>query len=140
MTNTLMTNTLTWNIKPIALPKINSNLLSVISFILLLTMVFLTADVIASHCEEIRRNLEAAIAVEIVAASAARFLFEVWKSALATGNPLVIAAATTALAAATAIAVAAAVAIIYYTAKLLECTEEHEAASGGCDSGGCHTG
>ena len=45
-----MTNVSTWDIKPIALPKINSNLLSVISLILLLTM-FFTVAVIAV-CEE----------------------------------------------------------------------------------------
>ena len=45
-----MTNTLTWDIKPIAFPKINSNLLSVISLIVLLTMTFTAASVIASHC------------------------------------------------------------------------------------------
>ena len=42
-----MTNTLTWNIKPIAFPKVNTNLLSVVSLILLLTMAFLTFSVIA---------------------------------------------------------------------------------------------
>ena len=44
-----MTNTLTWDINPIQLPKINSNLLSVVSLILLLTMAFLTVAVIADY-------------------------------------------------------------------------------------------
>ncbi len=46
--------TLTWDIKPIALPKINSNLLSVVSLILLLTMAFMTVFVIADDCESLR--------------------------------------------------------------------------------------
>ena len=135
-----MTNTLTWDIKPIALPKINTNLLSIVSLILLLTMAFMAGSVIASHCEDIRSNLETAIAVEFAAAIAARILFEVWKAACASGNPLAIAAATTALAAAVIIAAAAAVAIVYYTQKLWECEEEHASASGGCASGGCGSG
>lgn len=48
-----MTNTLTWDIKPIALPKVNANLLSVVSLILLLTMAFMTVAVIAI-CESER--------------------------------------------------------------------------------------
>ena len=53
-----MKNTLNWDIKPIALPKINSNLLSAVSLILLLTVAFITASVIAGHCsiEEQARN------------------------------------------------------------------------------------
>ena len=55
-------NTLTWDISfPIALPKLNSNLLSVVSFILLLTMAFMTASVIASHCGPEQSALEAAL-------------------------------------------------------------------------------
>ena len=47
-----MTNTLTWDLKPIALPKVNSNLLSVVSLILLLTMAFMTASVVAEDCAD----------------------------------------------------------------------------------------
>ena len=52
-----MTNTLTWNIKPIALPKINTNLLSVVSLIVLLTMAFMTVFVIADDCESLLETL-----------------------------------------------------------------------------------
>ena len=135
-----MTNTLTWDIKSIQVPKVNANLLSFISLILIFTMAFLTASVIASHCEEIRSNLETAIAVEILAAASARALFEVWKAACSSGNPWAIAAATAALGVATVAAAAALAAIAYYTTKLLECEQEHETASGGCDSGGCGSG
>ena len=44
-----MKNTLTWDMKPITFPKINSNLLSVISLIVLLTMTFHTMAVIAAY-------------------------------------------------------------------------------------------
>ena len=43
-------NAITWNAPTIHLPKINANLLAVISLLLLLTMAFLTVSVIASHC------------------------------------------------------------------------------------------
>ena len=135
-----MTNTLTWDIRSIQVPKVNSNLLSVVSLVLLLTMAFLTASVIASHCEEIRNNLETSIAAEIIFAASARALFEVWKAACSSGNPWAIAAATAALGLATAAAAAALYAIAHYTTKLLECEQEHETASGGCDSGGCGSG
>ena len=81
-----MTNTLTWDIKPIALPKINSNLLSVVSLILLLTMAFMTASVIADHCSievQARNNAVA----EFLLASAA------FSAALLTGNIVAIALA-----------------------------------------------
>ena len=55
-----MTNTLTWDIKSIQVPKVNSNLLSVVSLILLLTMAFLTVAVIAI-CEEEEAAAEAAL-------------------------------------------------------------------------------
>ena len=55
-----MTNTLTWNIKSTAVPKINSNLLSVVSLILLLTMTFFTVSAIADHCDELKKKLDAA--------------------------------------------------------------------------------
>ena len=55
-----MRNTLTWDIKSIQVPKVNSNLLSVASLILLLTMAFLTFSVIADHCGELKKKLDAA--------------------------------------------------------------------------------
>ena len=47
---------ITRGIKFIRLPKINNNLLSVISLFLLLTMMFLAVSVIADHCEELREK------------------------------------------------------------------------------------
>ena len=55
-----MTNILTWDIKPIHLPKINSNLLSVVSLILLCTMAFLTIAVIADDCEDLKKAADEA--------------------------------------------------------------------------------
>lgn len=138
-----MTNTLTWDFKPIALPKVNANLLSVISLILLLTMTFLTGSTIASHCGQIVLELSFASA----AVGAATVALELSKAALAGAawslNPGVIATLAAAVAlSASALAIAVA-AVAYLTAKLYECEKEHSAsgasadASGGCDSGSC---
>ncbi len=53
-----MTNTLTWVLRPIQLPKVNSNLLAVISLIVLFTMAFLIGSVIAEHCETERQAVK----------------------------------------------------------------------------------
>lgn len=135
-----MTNTLTWDIKPIAFPKINANLLSVVSLILILTMAFLTASAIAEHCSEIRKKLETAIAVEAAAIAAVVIAKEVLKAAGASGIHWAITAATIALAVAIGAVAAAGVAIGYYAAALAECEQEHETASGGCNSGSCGSG
>ena len=136
-----MANTLTWDIKPIQLPKVNANLLSVVSLILLLTMAFMMGHpALASHCDQI--VLELGLASALV--GAATVALELSKAALAgavwTLNPAVmagLAAAVAASAAALAIAVAA---VAYLTAKLYECENEHGGSantSGGCDSGSC---
>lgn len=131
-----MTNTLTWDIESIQVPKVNSNLLSVVSLILILTMVFLTASVIAYHCGDIQENLGKAIVAEGIAIAAAKIAEQALKAALASGNPWAIAAATTFLVAALAAVTAAAALIGYYAAQLAECEAEHvEAGSGSCDSG-----
>ena len=51
-----MTNTLTWNFKPIQLPKLNTNLLSVISLIVLCTMAFVVVDTFAGDCEDLKEG------------------------------------------------------------------------------------
>lgn len=141
-----MTNTLTWIIKPIRLPKLNSNLLSVISIVLLLTMVFLTVDVIASHCEEILDNLSAALIVEAYAVAALALTYQLLQSALSSGNPYAVIFATAAVVIALAVVVAAGVAVGIFLRQLWECSKEHQsddgtenANAGSCDSGGCVT-
>ena len=56
---------LTWDIKPIASPKVNTNLLFVVSLILLLTMAFMMGHpALASHCDQIVLELGLAAARE----------------------------------------------------------------------------
>lgn len=135
-----MTNTLTWNIKPIAFPKVNTNLLSVISLILLLTMTFLTGSTIAAHCGQIMLELGIATA----AVGFATVALETSKAALAGAawslNPWVVAGLVAAVAVSAAALALAVAAVAYLTAKLYECEKEHGTsadASGGCDSGSC---
>ena len=131
-----MTNTLTWDIKSIQVPKVNSNLLSVVSLILLLTMTFLTASVIAYHCGDIQENLAKAVVAEGIAIAAAKIAEQALKAAMSSGNPWAIAAAAAGLTLALAAVAAAGAAIGYYTAQLVECEAEHEnAGSGSCGSG-----
>lgn len=120
-----MTNTLTWDFKPISLPKINTNLLSVISLIVLLTMAFMTASVIASHCHievQARNNAVA----EFLLASAA------FSAALLSGNPVAIA-----LAAGWVGTEAKNVSIAQQELDKCEYENHGPGASGGCGSGGC---
>lgn len=142
-----MTNTLTWIIKPIQLPKLNSNLLSVISltllFAFLFTMIYPAVEARASHCDEIKKELGMAITAELFAIAAAKLLWEVWKSAMDSGNFWGILAASIALTIAAAAVVAAGVWMTQLYLQLKECEEEHQSANaadaGGCDSGGCVT-
>ena len=119
-----MTNTLTWDIKPIALPKINSNLLSVVSLILLLTMAFMTASVIASHCGPEEKALNAALVefgLACAALSAALLTGQWWAIGLAAGW---VGKATMSVDAA--------------QDALERCKDQHSpGASGGCNSGSC---
>ena len=120
-----MSNTLTWDIKPIQLPKINSNLLSVVSLILLFTMAFLTVAAIASHCEEIKKNLGAAIAAEGVLVLLLISTQQVLKAALVSGNPWCIGLAVAAVVVVYAAIAAVGALIIDFTVKLVECENEH---------------
>ena len=85
-----MMNILTWDIKPIQVPKVNSNLLSAVSLILILTMAFLTAAVIADHCDDEKRAVDEA-AAEVDRAFKVYLEAEIiLLAALATLNPIVI--------------------------------------------------
>ena len=53
-------NTLTSGFKPIQLPKLNTNLLSVISLIMLCAMVFVAVDAFASDCEDLENEVKKA--------------------------------------------------------------------------------
>ena len=68
-----MTNTLTWDIKPIQEPKINANLLSVVALILICAMSFLVVSpAIAAWCTKEHLAVAAArVAVELAEAAVA---------------------------------------------------------------------
>ena len=139
-----MTNTLTWDIKfPIALPKINTNLLSVISLILLLTMAFLTTSAIADHCADKERDvLKAELAVYLAGLAVAAWVAAI--AAAASGGPLgwpAIAGLALGLQAAKVTMGLALLNLQDAKKALEECEKSHQSAdSGGCGSGGCGSG
>ncbi len=138
-----MTNTLIWDIKLIHLPKINSNLLSIVSLILLFTMMFLTVGAIASHCEQIKKDLGAAVAAETVAILVLIGARQALKAALVSGNPILIGLAVAGVSLAYGAVGGLGILIANLTLKLNECEKEHGTdnadghAAGGCVSGGC---
>lgn len=131
-----MTNILTWNFKSIQLPKVNANLLSVISLILLLTMVFMTVFVIADDCESLLEDLrERGKVLKKALLDYLKAEVKVAK-AFATLNPIKVLKALKALKKA---ADAVEDARRSYTATLYAyqefCGDDDD--SGGCDSGSC---
>ena len=136
-----MTNALTWDIKPITFPKVNANLLSVISLIVLLTMAFMMVHpAIAAHCGELRSKLALWTIVAASTAYLAKMAGQALHLAMATLNPVKIALAIAAVLALGAAAVYAAGKVVEYAKKLYECEKSHSSASGGCDSGDCDSG
>ena len=140
-----MMNTLTWDIKPIALPKINSNLLSVVSLILLLTMGFITASVIADNCDVERRALENAEA-DLAWATAEAVVAELaWVAALGFAaanawNPaawLAVSLATSYKTFCIADVALKAERVSIARDALYRCMNPPTSASGGCSSGSC---
>ena len=137
-----MTNTLTWDIKSIALPKINSNLLSVISLVLLLTMAFLTVSVIADDCDYYRRALRNAEADLAWATAEAVFAELAWVAALGFAaanawNPASWLAVSLASAYKTfciADVALKAERVALAAEALYRCEKSSQGASGGCDS------
>ena len=113
-----MTNTLTWNIKPIQLPKVNTNLLSVVSLVLLLTMVFLTGSVIADHCGKYQALVWVAEGVLISVTIGWFFAKNALKVAILTFNPVKIAAAAALLAGAKLAVIGAGCCCFYQLRKL----------------------
>ena len=58
----LMTTTLTWHVKPIVFPRINSNLLALVGLTLICTMAFaMIHPALASHCGPEERALQSAL-------------------------------------------------------------------------------
>ena len=133
-----MTNTLTWDIKPIALPKINSNLLSVVSLILLLTMAFLTGSAIADHCDALKKKLDAA-GEEVKKAFKAYLGAElILYAAIASLNPGAIYRAKKAFDEASENLKQAGRRYNSLLVAYQDCLKQpHNNQSGGCDSGSC---
>lgn len=130
-----MTNTLTGNFKPIQLPKLNINWLSLISFLLLCSIAFVTATTIAEACED----LEVAVFFARIASQAADFAVDIAVYALIsaeqTGSDALIQLALEALDLAIEIAVAAEEYLMGLEADLFDCQENKGANSGSCNSG-----
>ena len=133
-----MTNTLTWDFKPIQLPKINSNLLSTISFFVLCLMLFTSAAaIVVAVCESEAAALNnaqmahAATGVALIAMEGALVI------AIASLNPLAIAAALAAVGAAAVAHAATAAALATAWEDYWDCMNSHT-GSGGCDSGNCN--
>ena len=130
-----MTNTLTWDIKPIQVPKLNANLLSAISFLMLCLMLFTAgAAIVEAVCESEYSALQWAEFYHgtaysgLVAAEAALVL------AIISMNPIAIAGAI--LAVGTALgAVAATGADLIQKQKAYEDCLNRPTAGG--DSGSC---
>ena len=135
-----MTNILTWDIKPIQLPKLNTNLLSVISFLMLLLMLFTTAaTVVEAACEQEWADLQWAKLKHGAAYFALISANALLVAALLTLNPFKIAGAILAVD-------LAAMALASTGATLLEKQEAYDKClsknhpglgSGECDSGNC---
>ena len=134
-----MTNTLTWDLKPIAFPKINSNLLSVVSLIVLLTMAFMTTVVIAECCYPEELALQAAnrhLAYAYIALTVAE---GVYLAAIFSGNLIAIGVAKVGLIGAGIYLDACQKSVSAAEAFLERCEEtpHPNTASGGCGSGSC---
>ena len=132
-----MTNTLTWDIKPIQLPKLNANLLSVISLIVLCMMFFVTINTIAEACDDLKKKKKnAGIALDLAVGAVLLAMAGV-QAAQATGIQWVIDAAIANLDFWVGVGEAA---LKYYNKcvkELNDCLNAPKADSGGCDSGSC---
>ncbi|MDE0019679.1 MAG: hypothetical protein OXU51_26095 [Candidatus Poribacteria bacterium] len=150
-----MINTLTLGFKPIQLPKLNTNLLSVISLIVLCAMVFVTVDAFASDCEDLENEVEKAQQVYDAAKKTlkdAEALLDYLKETGANQETIDLAEVMRKSAEATA--VLAALNLIRIQGLLLICklsclgesdddesdddeSDDDESGSGSCDSGSC---
>ncbi len=135
-----MTNTLTWNIKPIQVPKLTTNWLSVISLLLLCSMAFVTATTIAEACEELERKAASAKALYDIALDAAKLAVAAYEFLVDSNLTEVAAAAKVIAEAAIAVAEAQGNYWIQCLGEVRECYEDKipgQMASGSCDSGSC---
>lgn len=134
-----MTNTLTWNFKPIQVPKLNTNWLSVISFIVLCTMTFVAINAFADCCEELEEKVFWAKVGYQIALNAAKIAIAAFEFVRDFGGkPEAVEAARALAVEAVDILEAATNYLIKCLKELEECWETpHEMASGSCNSGSC---
>ena len=86
-----MTNTLKSGFKLIQLTKLNTNLLSVISLVVLCTMIFLTVSAIARHdCEDKKKEYEAAKKTLEAVQEDYELAEILYAMAVLTGNPVLV--------------------------------------------------
>lgn len=132
-----MTYTLTWGFKSLQLPKLNTNLLSVLSFCLVCLMLFTVASaIVEAVCESEYSSLQLAEAalgfamISLVAAETGLVL------AIASLNPIAIGAASLGVAAATGAVTLAGAAVLSAQKAYEDCLDRHTAggSSGSCSS------
>ncbi len=131
-----MMNTLN-RVNPIRLPKLNTNLLSVISLIVLCMIVFVTTNTVAEACEDLEAAVALAKIASDVALAVADVALELFKAAVDTGIQELIDIARAALDLAVEVAKAAVDWHSDLADALLDCLNNNQMASGSCDSGSC---
>lgn len=132
-----MTNTLTGNFKPIQLPKLNTNWLSVISLIVLCTTVFVTINTAAEACEDLKLSVAIAKLAADAALDAADLAFKALEWATENDSEALIFLATEAVELAISIATIAVNYHVQLSKELHDCLKNIKMASGSCNSGGC---
>ena len=138
-----MTNILTWEFKPIQLPKINANLLSTISFFIICLIAFTAAaNIVEAICEDEYKEVtqaEATLGGLVIGLAAAEVLLVL---AFLTLNPFVIGPAIIAVDILAIGVIAATDNVAEKWKKYNECIEDNTPSmgSGSCGSGSCGTG
>ena len=131
-----MMNTLN-RVNPIRLPKLNTNLLSVISLIVLCMIVFVTTNTVAEACEELAAAVVLAKTAVDVALAAVDVALELRQAAVDTGIQVLIDIANAAVELALEVASAAADWHSDLVDALIDCLNNNQMDSGSCDSGSC---
>ncbi|MDD9973942.1 MAG: hypothetical protein OXU27_08050 [Candidatus Poribacteria bacterium] len=125
-----MTNTLTWNIRfPIQLPKLNTNLISVISLLVLCMMILVTINTAAEACEELKLAVAVAKLAADAAIAAAELAFKALERATEIGNEGLIFLATKAVEFAISVATVAVDNHVRLAEKLRDCLENTSSLS-----------
>lgn len=132
-----MTNTLTWDIKQIQVPKVNANLLSVISFLMLCLMLFTaTAAIVEAVCESEMEALISAEKAYALTGLALGFAEATLAAAIFSANLLAIGLALAGVGIAAAAHSSTGADLQVAAEDYWDCMQRHT-ASGGCDSGSC---